>query len=126
MKPHEEWLFKAENDLKSSQLLASAEQPLLDIAIYHTQQCAEKSLKCILAYHGKDIPRTHDLRILLDLCTELDPELENMFDDCIFLSPFATLYRYPEGSLMPSPLETASAIQAAERVLTRIRAVISG
>ena len=41
MKPHEEWLYKAEHDLESSEFLLTSSNPLLDIAIYHTQQCAE-------------------------------------------------------------------------------------
>lgn len=44
MKLHEEWLFKAEHDLKSSKLLSESRDELLDTAIYHAQQCAEKSL----------------------------------------------------------------------------------
>jgi len=40
MKPHEEWLFKSDHDLKSSQLLVNATEPLYDIAIYHRgNQC---------------------------------------------------------------------------------------
>jgi HEPN domain-containing protein len=48
MKPHEEWLFKAEHDLASSGYLLSSPDSLFDISIYHTQQCAEKSLKAYL------------------------------------------------------------------------------
>ena len=44
MKPHEEWLFKADQDLKSAQLLYDSPENLLDIAVYHCQQCAEKAL----------------------------------------------------------------------------------
>lgn len=34
MKPHEEWLFKAENDIKSAEFLLTSVDPLYDIAIY--------------------------------------------------------------------------------------------
>jgi len=53
MKPHEEWLFKADHDLKSAKFSLSSIDPLYDIAIYHTQQCAEKSLKAVLAFQKK-------------------------------------------------------------------------
>ncbi len=48
MKPHKEWLFKAEHDLKSAELLLQSVEPLYDIIVYHTQQCAEKALKAYL------------------------------------------------------------------------------
>jgi HEPN domain-containing protein len=55
MKPHEEWLFKALHDIESSKLLFNKNKNLFDIAIYHTQQCAEKSLKAFLAYKEQEL-----------------------------------------------------------------------
>jgi len=43
MQKHEEWLFIATIDLESARLLGSQEN-LIPTALYHTQQCAEKSL----------------------------------------------------------------------------------
>ncbi|MCF7799915.1 HEPN domain-containing protein [Candidatus Babeliales bacterium] len=40
MQNHEKWLFKAKSDLKTSKVLLR--EDLLDTALYHTQQCAEK------------------------------------------------------------------------------------
>jgi len=48
MKQHNEWLSKAQNDLRSAKKLISDEDPIYDTAIYHAQQCAEKSLKAFL------------------------------------------------------------------------------
>jgi HEPN domain-containing protein len=45
MKPYESWLIKAYHDLISAKKLAQDQEPVLDTAIYHTQQCAEKALK---------------------------------------------------------------------------------
>jgi len=47
MKQYETWIMKAKNDLKSSKKLMQGEDFVLDTAIYHTQQCAEKALKGI-------------------------------------------------------------------------------
>jgi hypothetical protein len=48
MKQHETWLEKALRDLKSAKKLFESDEPILDTAIYHTQQCAEKALKAYL------------------------------------------------------------------------------
>ncbi len=55
-----------------------AEQGLTDIISFHCQQCAEKYLKALLLYRGVAFPRTHDLRLLLDLVpTMLSLELRS-------------------------------------------------
>ena len=62
------WTEKAEHDfLAAEHSLELAEQGLTDIVCYHCQQCAEKYLKALLLYRGVAFPRTHDLRLLLDL-----------------------------------------------------------
>lgn len=86
MKPHEEWIFKAENDLASSSYLLSSPEPLFDIAIYHTQQCAEKSLKAYLTFKQKEIENTHNLKMLVEICSGIDNNFNDLIDDCIFYS----------------------------------------
>jgi len=117
MKPHEEWLFKSDHDLKSSLLLVNATEPLYDIAIYHTQQCAEKSLKAYLAYKEKEIGKIHNLILLTNLCSELNVNFESIKEDAVFLNPYSTLYRYPEGDLMPSEEEVNKAMSIAHKIL---------
>ncbi len=55
MKPHEEWLFKAYHDKKSSELLFESEESLYDMVVYHAQQCVEKALKAFLSRKRKEI-----------------------------------------------------------------------
>jgi HEPN domain-containing protein len=45
MKPHDEWLFKAGNDLESAEYLLTSKKELFDIVVYHAQQCAEKAVE---------------------------------------------------------------------------------
>ena len=125
MLPHEEWLFKATHDLKSAGILFKNDEPLLDIAIYHTQQCGEKSLKAYLAFNKQELSKTHNLKTLLEECIDIAPTFDKIFDDCIFLNPFATLYRYPEGDLMPSIEDVEKAISAANRILSFVAENIS-
>lgn len=121
MKPHEEWLFKAENDLSSADILLNSSKPLLDIAIYHTQQCAEKALKSFLAFNEKDIEKIHNLIILTGLCAELDHSFNSLKEDAIYLNPYSTLYRYPDGDLLPPEADVRKAIEAAERILSFVK-----
>lgn len=116
MKPHEEWLFKARHDLSSSEYLLSSPDLLFDISIYHTQQCAEKSLKAYLAFREKEIENTHNLKMLVEICALIDSEFNDLYDDCIFLNPYATLYRYPQGDLMPSRETVVEAIKTSQKI----------
>ncbi len=62
------WTQKAEHDfLAAEHAMKLAEEGLTDIVSFHCQQCAEKYLKALLLYRGVPFPRTHDLRLLLDL-----------------------------------------------------------
>lgn len=125
MKPHEEWLIKAEHDLKSANLLFT-DAELYDTAIYHTQQCAEKSLKGFLAFKEKEIPRTHSLKVLLISCTELDTDFKLLTDSALMISPFATEFRYPGEQLSPEFNDVQDAIAATEKIYDFItRKIIS-
>jgi HEPN domain-containing protein len=59
------WLVKAAHDLESARRLAAGDTPLLDTAIYHCQQAAEKAVKGWLSYHLIGFERTHDIRLLV-------------------------------------------------------------
>jgi HEPN domain-containing protein len=55
------WFRFAKDDLEAAQYLMKMPKRKLEIICYHSQQCAEKSLKALLALHDQDIPHTHDL-----------------------------------------------------------------
>ena len=80
MKPHEAWMKKARQDLKSAKVLFSGTDPVLDTAVYHTQQCAEKALEAFLDSNNHPVVRTHDLSVLVDLCVEISPVFTNLYD----------------------------------------------
>ncbi|MDR3109291.1 MAG: HEPN domain-containing protein [Planctomycetaceae bacterium] len=90
------WLFRAENDLDSAQILLKHDQPKLDIAIYLTQQCAEKVLKGFLAFHQQEIPKTHELVKLVDRCMKIDPSFLELMGKANYLTPNATEFRYTD------------------------------
>jgi len=58
-------------------------------------------------------------------CIDITPSFSDIFEDCIFLNPFATLFRYPEGELMPSVEEVEKAITASSRIMEFVTGKIS-
>jgi HEPN domain-containing protein len=120
MKLHETWLLKANNDLRSSKKLMKGEDTVLDTAIYHTQQCAEKALKAYLAYKQHPIEKTHDVEYLIELCSEYDPEFGNLIEESETLNPYSTFFRYPGPVLEPEKDDVYEAIKIAERILTSV------
>jgi HEPN domain-containing protein len=117
MKPHETWLVKAKNDLKSSKKLIKGDDAVLDTAIYHTQQCAEKALKGYLTLKEQPLEKTHDVEYLIELCTEYDNEFDNLIEDAEKLNPYSTLYRYPSVIIEPEEEDVHEAIQISEKIL---------
>ena len=114
MLEHEEWLFKARQDLKSAKYLSNAEDSLFDTAIYHTQQCAEKALKGYLVFKKHPVTKTHDLHVLIQLCLKFDQDFLVLKDDARCLNPYATEFRYPDDILVPDEEEVAQAIRIAQ------------
>ncbi len=117
MKPHEDWLLKARNDLRSSKKLIEGEDKIPDTSIYHTQQCAEKALKGYLSSQEHPLEKTHDLQYLIELCIEYDPEFEIFIDDAGKLNPYSTIFRYPGITVEPEENDVHEAIKIAEKIL---------
>jgi len=89
----EDWLRRAHSDLA----LACGRlrrDVLPEDLCFHAQQAVEKSLKAVLISKGVDFPRTHNLRILIDVLPETvfrDPVL----DSSAALTDYAVSARYP-------------------------------
>jgi HEPN domain-containing protein len=125
MKQHETWLEKALRDLKSAKILFESDDPILDTAIFHTQQCAEKALKAYLVFTGQTIIRTHDLTALNDICARFDSDFDNLYDEIEFLNPYSTMFRYPGDIINPDTNEVEEAINNAEKVLAFVNKKIN-
>ena len=115
-----EWVFKAEEDIYSADLLMHAgETPVPDNVCFHCQQCAEKYLKAYLQEHEIEFERKHDLNPLLELCVASDKEFEILEDDIRELDRYAVIVRYPGIVIKADTAEEA--LNAAERVQKFIR-----
>ena len=67
------WLTKASHDLDAARMLSDAQPALLDIAAFHCHQAVEKELKGFLAYWDQKNERSHDLRLLIDRVSQIEP-----------------------------------------------------
>ncbi len=89
------WLSKASHDLAAARLLGTSDPPLLDVALYHCQQAAEKALKGYLVYRDQRVAKVHDVGLLLEQAMRIEPGFGPGQDAADRLTPFATLFRYP-------------------------------
>ena len=110
------WTQKAEHDfLAAEHMMDLAGQGLTDIVCFHSPQCAEKYLKALLLNRGIVFPKTHDLRLLLDL-VPADISLELPREQVIPLNRYAIEGRYP-GEWEPiTPTEAYRAFEMAQAV----------
>lgn len=90
-----EWLSKAQDDLRTVELLQTFDQYPTAVAAFHCQQAVEKSLKAYLAAHDVPFLYKHDLGYLLDLCRSVDAECAALESEISGLTPYAVEMRYP-------------------------------
>ena len=103
------WLEKARHDLETARRLTESPPPITDVAVYHCQQAAEKSLKALLVGRGVAVLKTHDLMALLSLCVAFYPVASQWIDAAAILTPYATHFRYPTDDPDPDLAATAEA-----------------
>jgi len=72
-------------------------QPI-EIICFHCQQAVEKALKAVLAYHEADIPKTHDITLLIKLCMEHTNATLTDDKAADTMTTFAVITRYIEDS----------------------------
>ncbi len=118
-----QWLEKAEHDLITARhTLSLHENCPFDTVCFHAQQCAEKYLKSLLVARTLEIPRTHDLRLLVQrveqaIINKLDISLENVLP----LNRYAVETRYPGDWEPISRQEAEEAVVIAEMIRQSVR-----
>ena len=122
----EQWLQKGENDLITAKLLIMRPEAPLEALGFHAQQAAEKYLKALLVHLGIDFPRTHNLRLLVQLLpagVSLDGvDLEKMFS----LNQFAVDERYPGDDPILTKEMIEEALGIAEAVKVSVLTTVKG
>ncbi len=80
------WIIKAENDIKAAEILIEQENAPTDVVCFHAQQAVEKLLKGYLTHRNVKFPKTHDILVLLNLCSEVDKDFAtNLLVICRFM-----------------------------------------
>jgi len=104
-----EWKRLADMDLATANHMFRTYHPVpVEVVCFHSQQAAEKMLKCFLVSKGIEPPKIHDLRKLIQMCIEIDDGFNEIFKEATLLTRYAVLPRYPvEFELIESDGETA-------------------
>lgn len=106
------WLSKAQLDLASARVLMDSAPSLLETAIYHCQQAAEKAVKSYLAFCDQEFERVHDIELLVRSAMAYTAEFAEWIDIGVQLTPYARIYRYPGYATGPSQEQCEQALSA--------------
>ena len=111
----EEWLRYAYSDLE----LARVTPPpnvMLEALCFHAQQTVEKAMKAVLVKKGIPFPKSHSIRMLMDLLSK-GIEIPEEIEEAAILTDYAVISRYP-GDVEPvDEDEYQEAVQLAQNVL---------
>lgn len=90
----ERMLTLAKVDLKAIRNMPDPEAFEDSVFGFHAQQAVEKTLKAWLTLRGIPYPKTHDLRLLLNLLESKAQEDCQRFESLVDLTDFAVQFRY--------------------------------
>ncbi len=111
----QEWVGKANTDLKAAEYLLP-EPEFVEVTCFHAQQAVEKFLKAILAQKEIEIPKTHNLKALLDLTGLSETETGVKLDEMRVLNAYSVKARYPLGKPMLNMDDAKEAVEIANKV----------
>ncbi len=111
-----DWVNKANLDIRSAETLLAQDHPLLYPSCFHSQQAAEKYIKALLTWWDIEVPKTHELGKLLKMVEARDVKLAAMLLDVIVLNTYAVDIRYPGDQPEPSLEESCEALKLAQQV----------
>lgn len=117
-------LAKARGDEAALERIAGAPDVPDEVIGFHAQQAVEKLLKAVLAHHGIDYPRTHDIAFLLRLTRENripEPPDERALRA---LTPWAAEFRYEDA--FGHALDRSAALSLVRRVARWAEGLLEG
>lgn len=111
-----QWIKAAEKDLLAAKQGLEADTIITDIICFHCQQAAEKFLKAFLVKNQIEFAKTHNIMVLVNLCSERDESFRKELSEADILTDYAVEIRYPGDWYEPTIEETKQAYEAALRV----------
>jgi HEPN domain-containing protein len=121
------WVEKAEHDLLTAEhtLTLPPDRCPYDTVAFHAQQCAEKYLKALLVARNIDVPKTHDLAVLVAKLVASGQDASDVTPALIDqLNPFAVVVRYPDDLGEVEHSDAEGALASSHVVRTAARAAL--
>lgn len=119
-----QWVGRAEEDFDVARHLLKLGDPMPAGAVcFHAQQCVEKYLKGLLAWHGVHFRKIHDLEKLIDLLPA-GVALALAPGDLAVLNRYMVEGRYPGDWPQLTTAGAKEAVTMAERARDSVRALL--
>src|SRR6185312_2779301 len=105
-------LRKAEGDVEVVRALVDNTSITDDAIGFHAQQ----AMKAVLAIHGVQFPRTHDLGFLLELADRDGVRIPDVVVEARWLTPWSAEFRYDDPPV-PDELDRNASLRSVEQAL---------
>lgn len=120
MKEINNWFEFAREDFRLVKI--ALKEKIYNQVCFHSQQAAEKTLKGFLKNKSKNVPKTHFLDELLNLCIKIDNDFQALKEGCSILDDYYIPTRYPDAlpGIFPEGLPQQKDAQEALSILKKI------
>jgi len=115
----QKWLRYAQGDLQAAEAAIGQSDFEPRHVCFFAQQAAEKALKAILVFLQHDVPRTHDLDVLISKLPQKWPLVQE-FDDLNNLTDWAVDSRYPDPENDATDEDASESIRQARAVFIAV------
>lgn len=119
----QEWVIKAENDLKNADILLQ-EGGTIDAICFHSQQAVEKYLKAFLVLHKLPVKKIHSLVALAKQGAQKEVRLLDFMEKYKILEAYYIESRYPPETRVYTQDEGKEALDCACEIINFIKKLI--
>lgn len=124
-RPWVPWMRRARSNLARAQHGKHSEDVLYEDLAFDAQQAAEKCLKALLLYLGRNAPRTHSIGYLLNMIRRnCDIPIPHKVQEAVILSDYAVTTRYPGDYEAVDEEEWLRAVELADAVWEWVDSII--
>ncbi len=115
LKLAKEWIKKAQNDLRTAEILFKEKGPP-DTLCFHRHQSVEKYLKAYLVFQNIYFEKIHNLWKLAELCAAKDKAFLNLEEELKTLDVYYIESCYPPATRVYSRRECEKVLNLAEKL----------